>query len=379
MEQIQNLLNQVAIISKKNAEMLDAVGGRFNMFRVCGVDHYENTHSAIIAELLRPDGSHGLKSKLLECFIENLPCNDAIKRGFDCATARVVTERSVGDGRIDIVIEDGKNHAIIIENKIYAGDQSEQLKRYNSFAEKEYGKDKYQIFYLTLWGVEASEQSAKKVAYTCISYETDIIAWLEKCLSVAVRLPIVRETIIQYINHLKSLTNQDMDTKNKEDLIQLLSKSESLEAVFAIGDSLSGVKNHLVNKVFLPSLNLVCEKLGLQNYSVECDWVNTPWTSFPIHNPAWKIFKIGFHFDTKGLGNLIVAVTYLNNEIRNEETFEKLKTLFPRKNDNGVFKSFQKHGYWGKDAMIAIQNGEMARLFKDEIEKILEATKGWEM
>ncbi|MCL2512087.1 MAG: PD-(D/E)XK nuclease family protein [Bacteroidales bacterium] len=58
MENLQNLLNQVALISEKNAEILDAAGGRFNMFRVCGVNHYENTHSAIIAEFLNPNGSH---------------------------------------------------------------------------------------------------------------------------------------------------------------------------------------------------------------------------------------------------------------------------------------------------------------------------------
>ena len=41
MENIKNLLNQVAEMSKKHAEMLDATGGRFNMFKVCGVNHYE--------------------------------------------------------------------------------------------------------------------------------------------------------------------------------------------------------------------------------------------------------------------------------------------------------------------------------------------------
>ena len=206
MENIQNLLNQVAIISNKNTEILDATGGRFNMFGVCGVSHYENTHSAIIAEFLRTDGSHGLKAKLLEYFIKMF-CNDALKQDFDCENARVVTEYSVGEGRIDIVIEDRKNRAIIIENKIYAGDQWEQLRRYNNFAEVKYGKGNYQIFYLTLRGDDASEQSGQDVDYTCISYETHIIAWLEKCVCAAVRLPIVRETINQYINHLKSLTN----------------------------------------------------------------------------------------------------------------------------------------------------------------------------
>lgn len=58
MDKIKNLLNQVSIISNKNAEILDATGGRFNMFRVCGVNHYEKTHSAIIAEFLNPNGTH---------------------------------------------------------------------------------------------------------------------------------------------------------------------------------------------------------------------------------------------------------------------------------------------------------------------------------
>jgi len=61
MNTLQNLLNQVTTITKKNAELLDATGGRFNLFRIFGVDHYENTHSAIIAELLNPKGTHGLK------------------------------------------------------------------------------------------------------------------------------------------------------------------------------------------------------------------------------------------------------------------------------------------------------------------------------
>ena len=50
MNKIKSLLRQVNTIKKKNDEILDATGNRFNMFRICGVNHYENTHSAIIAE-----------------------------------------------------------------------------------------------------------------------------------------------------------------------------------------------------------------------------------------------------------------------------------------------------------------------------------------
>lgn len=184
MEKIKNLLNQVTIISAKNAEILDATGGRFNMFRMCGVNHYENTHSAIIAEFLNASGSHGLKAKLLECFVENLGEHFTMEH-FNYAKSRVRTEHSTEEGRIDILLEDNQNRAIIIENKIYAIDQPEQLKRYNRYA-RVY-KNGYRILYLTLNGDNASEQSAKGVSYLSISYSETIINWLEKCVFIASR------------------------------------------------------------------------------------------------------------------------------------------------------------------------------------------------
>ena len=60
-----DLLNQVSRIVKNHNKILDATGARFNVFGLCGVDHYENTHSNIIAEFLNPKGSHSLGTALL--------------------------------------------------------------------------------------------------------------------------------------------------------------------------------------------------------------------------------------------------------------------------------------------------------------------------
>jgi len=263
MENIQNLINQVAIISKKNTEILDATGGRFNMFRVCGVNHYENTHSAIIAEFLNPNGTHGLKIKLLECFIEELGESFTIQN-FNCEKARVRSEHTIeeGQGRIDILIEDDLNKAIIIENKIYAKDQPEQLKRYSRYAETY--KNGYQILYLTLWGDPASEQSGEEVYYLPISYKENIINWLDKCVAIASRFPMVRETIIQYINHLKQLTNQDMDTKSKEEITEFLSKIENLKAAKDIYDNYKGIFNILAKEHFNPKMKLFAAEKELK-------------------------------------------------------------------------------------------------------------------
>ena len=117
MVSIKNLLNQVSIINKKNTEILDATGGRFNIFKITGVNHYENTHSSIIAEFLDTNGTHGLKAKLFECFLETVSKELDFKL-FNHKNARLSTEYSTCEGRIDILIEDNTGRAIIIENNI---------------------------------------------------------------------------------------------------------------------------------------------------------------------------------------------------------------------------------------------------------------------
>lgn len=285
MDRINNLLNQVSIIEKKNTEILDATGERFNMFRVCGVNHYENTHSAILTEFLNPKGTHGLKSKLLECFIKTLGENFTIN-GFNCQNARIYTEYSTPEGRIDILIEDEKRKkAIIIENKIYANDQLDQLKRYDSYAKNKYTKGNYQILYLTLDGKEATEQSGEGVSYLTISYEENIINWLEKCVAIASRFPIVRETIIQYINHLKELTHQDMNNKNKEEITEVLSKIENLRAAKIICQNYSATFDAIINDHFNPKMEEFATQEGLEYIYENSEEL---YVRFYLTNPLWQ-------------------------------------------------------------------------------------------
>ena len=50
--------------------VLDATGGRFNIFQILGVKQHETTHSKIIAAFLNPRGTHGIKERFLELFLE---------------------------------------------------------------------------------------------------------------------------------------------------------------------------------------------------------------------------------------------------------------------------------------------------------------------
>lgn len=373
MQQIKNLLNQISIINNKNTEILDATGGRFNMFLICGVNHYENTHSAILAELLNPNGAHGLKAKLLESFIENLGEYFTIEK-FNCERARVRTEHSSEEGRMDLLIDDNQNRAIIIENKIYAADQHEQLIRYNRYAQMY--ENGYQLLYLTLFGGHASEQSGGNISYLSISYKEHIINWLEKCVSIASRSPIVRETIIQYISHLKQLTNQDMHIKNKEEITEVLSKIENLRAAQAIYQNYSATYNYIIEKYFNPKMEEFASQKGLF-YHYERSEEN--YVRFHITSPKWEgKYWIGFTFEANrchyGLCNN--PDKFRISDENRKQLHENLKSLsvFSQKESN--WWPFYKHftnltiDNWEYDI---IKNDNFLNDCKHRIEKLLQA------
>ena len=88
-----------------------------------------------------------------------------------------------------------------------------------------HNKGKNTVYYLTLFGEEPSEKSRGELIsgehYYNISYQNEIIDWLELCTKEAVHLPILRETIKQYIILLKKLTN-NMNTEEEIKLKKLI-------------------------------------------------------------------------------------------------------------------------------------------------------------
>lgn len=257
-----------------------------------GVAHYEVTHSKIIASFLNPQGSHGQGDLFLRLFLQTIENKDKIN--IDTSNAKVYTEYDIGvNGRLDIFIDNG-SYGIIIENKVYAGDQPEQLSRYDTFAKKKYKEGNYTIYYLTLDGHEASEDSIKNketeecVNYYCISYSKDIINWLQFCIQESATMPLVRETLVQYLNHIRQLTNQDMDSLNKEKWIELLAENTNFETAAEVGAFIANADN--VKKIyslkFQDSIN-----------SIKKDYENNSAVSFPEPNGyddrAIFVVKIG--------------------------------------------------------------------------------------
>ena len=372
---IRNLLTQVSLITKKNNEILDSTGGRFNMFGILGVNHYENTHSAIICEFLNPKGSHGLKDQLLKSFIENLSLNDQKSLKFKTETAEAITEHSTLWGRIDILIEDKNGHAIIIENKIYAEDQQEQLSRYNEFALNKYGAGNYLILYLTLYGTEASEQSCKDIDYIKISHSEFILKWLERCVSHAVRFPLVRETINQYINHLKELTNQSINDKMSNEISNIiLNNDENLKAAFQISKSITEVKNELLKQLMKEIENENRVSNSLKCVKSDLDAINK-WKAFSFTSDKLTEYNldISFSFELSNMRDGTIGLQWRDIEKKSniiENRLEKyLKQNEAMKSQNWpIYWNYFKS--WSEQNFMDIMNKTMTKKFADKFLEI---------
>lgn len=242
------------ILTERN-RLIAERGENFNVFSILGVAHYENgTHSAFLAELLNPTGTHDQGSLFLKLFLDTVDYNK-----LDINTTKVKVEHHISfktadtGGRIDIYLKDNKGNSICIENKIYAADQEAQVLRYCN-----HNQGKNRVYYLTLDGKEAPIHSKAHLIenedYYPISYKTEVLEWLQKCVDAVEQIPNIRETIKQYILLIMKLTNT-LDMKTDMPSIELM--LEHFEEADYIANEFTKFKN----KTLEDFRNLVFSKL----------------------------------------------------------------------------------------------------------------------
>ena len=243
-------------------------GENYNLFSILRIEGSELKHSALIANLLDPKGSHGCGDAFLRAFFE-IALKDAYPFE-ECTLPHSYTEYYTGPiagdtgGRIDILVK-SSHYGLIIENKIYAGDQDKQLTRYDNYGKKDLKADRYLLVYLTLFGNEASEGStakgsAKEVDYLCLSYAEDILRWLEQCARLAYDKPLVRESLNQYIQTIKQLTYQDMNQENIQKIIDLA--IDHPEVVATLSSKLDAIAQGIREKYIFAELKKYADQKG---------------------------------------------------------------------------------------------------------------------
>lgn len=230
---IQRFFQEVASIcalGQALQEERNRKGENYNLFSILSIERYELKHSALIANLLDPKGSHGCGDAFLRAFFE-IALKGTAYPFEKCTLPHSYTEYYTGPiagdtgGRIDILVK-SSHYGLIIENKIYAGDQDKQLTRYDNYGKETFGADGYLLVYLTLYGCDASKEStatksAEEVGYLRLSYAKDILLWLKECVRLADNKPLVRESLNQYIRTIKQLTYQDMNQEDIQKIIDL--------------------------------------------------------------------------------------------------------------------------------------------------------------
>lgn len=154
--ELKALLGKISELGLKTYEPDEA-----NLFYMLGIEHNEVLICRLIKSLIQPDGLHGLGTKPLEMFLQQIGVTDFV----ELDKAEITLEEKIdNDRRVDIAIY-LKDKVIPIEVKIWAMDQESQLHDYYYYYKNRYENFKNhsidKIYYLTPTGKEPSGISLK--------------------------------------------------------------------------------------------------------------------------------------------------------------------------------------------------------------------------
>ncbi|MES2426913.1 MAG: PD-(D/E)XK nuclease family protein [Bacteroidota bacterium] len=235
---LQSLLDKVGVLDFKYQKSRQQ--NSFNIFTLLAKKFDEvHLHSKFIHELLNPKGSHGVGTVFLKLFLDRLKVDDLVLE-----EVQVYREYK----NIDILIKN-KKQAVVIENKLYAIDQHNQLQRYHEVIKNE-NIDDIKIIYLSLDGREPELHSIGNLInltewnsiFNIISYKFEISEWIKDCIKEVYNMPVLRETLIQYKSLIDEIVGKTMNSEEQEELIELLAEGDNMIRAKKISENWITVK-----------------------------------------------------------------------------------------------------------------------------------------
>ena len=227
---------------EKSKDYLYEDSSRYNLLSIIEKDRDEaHIHSKVIYSLLSQNWGKKDKETFLTLFLKELGIEEEIIYNEKWEVSREKEyQLDEKKARPDFVIE-SQHYIYIIEMKIDADDQPEQLKNYKKIAEEEKkrkNKKEYKLFYLTLDGHNASKKSVgeedseeiKKVEYTNISFKEEILNWLGKCLDLVKGKENKSACINQYIATVNEILGKEK-VKIKDNILK---SSADIKAAISI-------------------------------------------------------------------------------------------------------------------------------------------------
>ena len=241
----------------------------FNIFSALRSPSDEvNLHSRFLVTLLNHYKPGDENMNNLKDFVDNVSGIEIENFLDDYKHGSVHVERERHN--IDILISHPqKKNAVIIENKINAYDQPNQLQNYVNTLNVR-GFQTPHVVYLTLDGHEPSEGSKGNLNnIDLISYKR-LLPWLKRCQERAFDEPELRETISQYITLISEMTGTDSKGDHMKKLRNLLLEDKNIALAFELNAALQEAKIYLLKELWVDIAK------ALEN---ECDE-----TDFPFSN-----------------------------------------------------------------------------------------------
>jgi len=262
MDKIKELLNRLAPIIKESEEKQEKrMETGFNLFYLIS-DHYyrETFHSDIIAALLSPKEKHGGGNLYLNLFLDMIGVDKS-----NYQDAKVHKEYGTNDGtlggRIDIFIEGGNKHCIVVENKLNnAGDTYKQLPKYYHYLDNnKYNIDKF--VYLPLNPYKTPDKSdwsdeerifidgKLKILPAFLEGEPNLIDnWLE-IAEKKTENEDARFIIKQYVTVLRNLTNSIMNAKSLKSFYNEMIEGDNLKTALSVRDMLNDLPEYMAKRI----------------------------------------------------------------------------------------------------------------------------------
>lgn len=196
------------LIKDPSLERLDLTLSKPNIFEILRISHAEIRHSNFLAWLLDPQQSHNLGNTFLKWFLKDVFSDQRVTwinefKVDSINTNDVVIHREYKN--IDLLIET-TSFVVIIENKFWSKEHSDQLKRYRDIIERDYPEKKHAFVFLTP-DADAPEQESDKDVYVTFAY-ADVVKILENILKTFGHS--ISEKVKTYINDYVSVIRRSV-------------------------------------------------------------------------------------------------------------------------------------------------------------------------
>lgn len=337
-----NKLIQDVSVAKKESELRKLRGvNDYNIFtELLDQNDEVRLHSGFIYSLLNPTGTHYQKSLFLKKILEICDIRD-----FNYENAEVFKEYK----HIDIYITDGNKH-VILENKIYAGDQEAQIERYIKTIkiDKDANFKDIEVIYLSLDREFPSKYSLGnykiknnflinndgKIKLHIFTYKLEITKWLKECKNEVENLTNLNFYITEYEKVIKKLYGEyKMVSTDVRNIIK-----ENYEIAKAIYQDFEQAEKEIVDEFTQKTYKIVKERLS-DEFIIEYKKFNGRGGKdiMIIRKNDWKLYFC-FEFDDSKQRFLCYGIGKDNKY----ENIDCRKIDFSGKNKNG----FSVNKWW---------------------------------